>query len=129
MSGFACKVILLQTTKSKIRKMNIGFFLLLASSICDAVWNVCLKQSRGLTDWLVNIIGISFLISGIITFKKALDSFPLSIAIVIWFGITFVLTTILDVIWFKTVLSFKITFFMLLCVVSIIGLNYFSTNK
>jgi multidrug transporter EmrE-like cation transporter len=109
--------------------MNIGLFLLLASAICDAVWNVCLKQSKGITDWLVNAIGISFLIAGIITFKKALDFFPLSIAIVIWFGVTFGLTTILDVIWFKTVLNYKIGFFMALCVISIVGLNYFSANK
>jgi len=109
--------------------MNIGLFLLLASSICDAVWNVCLKQSKGITDWFVNAIGISFLIVGIITFKKALDFFPLSIAIVIWFGVTFGLTTILDVIWFKTVLNYKIAFFMELCGISIVGLNYFSANK
>lgn len=109
--------------------MNIGFFLLLASSICDAVWNVCLKQSKGITDWFVNIIGITFLVVGIITFKKALDFFPLSVAIVIWFGVTFGLTTVLDVIWFKTVLNYKVAFFMILCVISIIGLNYCSADK
>jgi multidrug transporter EmrE-like cation transporter len=112
-----------------IYAMNIGILFLLASSVCDAVWNICLKQSKGITDWLVNIIGISFLLIGIVTFKKALDYFPLSIAVVIWFGVTFVLTTILDVFLFKTALNYKVAFCMCLCVISIIGLNYFSPAK
>jgi multidrug transporter EmrE-like cation transporter len=109
--------------------MNVGMFFLLASAICDAVWNVCLKQSKGITDWLVNIIGVSFLMAGILTFKKALDHFPLSIATVVWFGISLVLTTFLDVLLFKTTLNYKLIFFMGLCMISIIGLNYFSTSK
>jgi len=104
--------------------MNIGILFLLASSICDAVWNICLKQSKGITDWLINLIGISFLMIGIATFKKALYHFPLSIATVIWFGVSLVLTTALDVLLFKTALTYKIVFFMTLCMISIIGLNY-----
>jgi multidrug transporter EmrE-like cation transporter len=109
--------------------MNIGILFLLASSVCDAVWNICLKQSKGITDWLINLIGISFLLIGIVTFKKALDHFPLSIATVIWFGVSLVLTTILDVLLFKTALNYEIVFFMALCMISIIGLNYFSPAK
>lgn len=109
--------------------MNTGILFLLASSTCDAVWNVCLKQSKGATDWLVNIIGVCFLLGSIFTFKRALEHFPLSIATVVWFGISLVLTTILDVILFKTMLNYKLIFFMALCMVSIIGLNYFSPAK
>jgi multidrug transporter EmrE-like cation transporter len=109
--------------------MNTCFFLLFTSGICDVGWNLCLKQSKGITDWLINIIGVSCLIIGIITFKKALSGYPLSVAIVIWFGITFSLTTVADVFLFKTVLNFKVIFFMLLCAASIIGLNYFSSSE
>jgi len=109
--------------------MNVGILFLLASAVCDAVWNICLKLSKGINDWPVNIIGISFLAIGIVTFKKALDLFPLSAAVVIWFGMSLVLTTIADVLWFKTLLNYKIIFFMVLCLVSIAGLNYFSTSK
>src|SRR3569833_1085324 len=109
--------------------MNTGILFLLASAVCDAVWNVCLKLSKGINDWPVNIIGISFLAIGIVTFKKALDFFPLSVAVVLWFGMSLVMTTIADMIWFKTMLNFKIIFFMALCLVSIAGLNYFSANK
>ncbi len=109
--------------------MNIGILFLLASSVCDAVWNVCLKQSKGITDWLVNIIGACFLMVGIFTFKRALEHFPLSIATVIWFGVSLVLTTVLDVFLFKTMLNYKIVFFMMLCVISVVGLNHFSPAK
>jgi paired small multidrug resistance pump len=109
--------------------MNVGILFLLASSVCDAVWNICLKQSKGMNDWLINLIGISFLMIGIATFKKALDHFPLSIATVIWFGVSLVLTTVLDVLLFKTALNYKIVFFMALCMISIVGLNYCSPAK
>jgi len=109
--------------------MNVGILFLLASSVCDAVWNICLKQSRGATDWLVNIIGGSFLMIGIIVFKKALVYFPLSIATVIWFGASLVLTVLADVLIFKTVLNFKLTLFMMLCLSSIAGLIYVSSTK
>lgn len=109
--------------------MNVGILFLLASSVCDAVWNICLKQSRGATDWLVNIIGGSFLMMGIVVFKKALVYFPLSIATVIWFGASLVLTVLADVLIFKTVLNFKLTLFMMLCLSSIAGLIYVSDTK
>lgn len=82
-----------------------------------------------MTDWLINFIGVSFRLIGIVTFKKALDHFPLSIATVVWFGVTFVLPTALDVLLFKTALNYKIMFFMGLCIISIIGLNYSSPAK
>ncbi|MES2107273.1 MAG: SMR family transporter [Bacteroidota bacterium] len=109
--------------------MNAGILFLLASSVCDVVWNVCLKQSKGATDWLVNVIGGSFLMIGIVVFKKALAYFPLSLATVIWFGVSLVLTVIADVFFFKTALNFKIMLFMMLCLSSIGGLIYVSTAK
>lgn len=108
--------------------MNAGILFLLASSVCDAVWNICLKLSKGIGDWPVNLVGISFLAIGIITFKKALDMLPLSAAIVIWFGVSLVLTTVADGVWFKTALNYKIVFFMILCLISVFGLNYFSAK-
>lgn len=109
--------------------MNIGILFLLTSSVCDAVWNICLKQSRGATDWLVNIIGGSFLMIGIVVFTKALVYFPLSIATVIWFGASLVLTVLADVLIFKTVLNFKLALFMMLCLSSIAGLIYVASSK
>ena len=104
----------------------MGLFLLIISALAEAIWNIYLTKSKGLTDWGVNIIGVSFLLLGIFTFKKALTSMPLSVAIVIWSGLSLLLTIVLDVYIFKTKIDYKIAFFMVICIVSILGLNYFS---
>ncbi len=71
-------------------------------------------------------MGLLFLAGGIITFKKAIGLMPLSIAIVIWSGLSLMLTILLDVYLFKTKMNFKVALFMVLCMASIVGLNYYS---
>ena len=100
--------------------------LLIISAVCEAIWNIFLTKSKGITDWTTNFLGVLFLTGGIIAFKKALGSMPLSIAIVIWSGLSLILTVILDNYIFKTRIDVKTAFFMGLCIVSILGLNYYS---
>lgn len=100
--------------------------LLIFSAICEALWNICLTKSKGFTDWTPNTLGILLLVGGILSFKKSLDFMPLSIAIVIWSGLSLILTILLDVYFFKTSIDYRVAFFMVLCIVSIIGLNFFA---
>lgn len=104
----------------------MGLFLLILSALCEAIWNIYLTKSKGFTDWGVNVGGLLFLVLGIVTFKKALAHLPLSVAIVIWSGLSLMLTIGLDVWIFHTKIDYKTAFFMGLCIVSILGLNYFS---
>ena len=69
-----------------------GLLLIILSAISEALWNVALKKSEGFTDWTTNAIGVLFLICGIITFKKAIGLMPLSVVIVIWSGLSLMLT-------------------------------------
>jgi multidrug transporter EmrE-like cation transporter len=101
---------------------------LLLSGCTEAVWNICLTKSKGITDWPVNLIGVTFLAIGIVTFKKALDTTSLSVASVIWSGVSLILTILADVYFFKTRLDYRTAFFMVLCLLSTMGLNYYS-NK
>jgi len=64
----------------------------------------------------------------VIGFKKGIENIPLGIAMVVWSGVAIIGTILLDIIIYKAKIDFKIAFFMLLCIVSIIGLNYYS-NK
>jgi len=98
--------------------------MLILSAVMESFWNMALKKSTGLTDWLVNSIGITFLIIGIFSFKKSLDSISLSIAIVVWSGVSLLFTIGLDVIFFKTKFDLLTGAFMFACIVSIIGLHY-----
>ena len=109
--------------------MKWGLVLLIISAIFEALWNIALKKSQGLYDWQVNTLGLVVLVVGIITFKKAIGIIPLSIAIVIWSGVSLMLTILLDVFLFKTKIDFKVAFFMGLCIISIIGLNYYSKSN
>ena len=103
-----------------------GFLLIILSAVSEALWNIALKKSGGFTDWSTNAVGILFLVCGILTFKKAIGLMPMSIVIVIWSGLSLMLTIVLDVYLFKTRLDYRVVLFMALCIVSIIGLNYYS---
>lgn len=105
-----------------------GIFFLLLSSGFDAFWNVFLNRSRGFSDWTNNLAGAAFLFCSILSFKKALSYMPMSIAVVVWSGLTILLTVVLDMIFFKTRFDIKLAFFMALCIISILGLNYYA-NK
>jgi len=106
--------------------MNPGIPFLLFSCLTDAVWNICLKRSKGILDWPTNLLGTFFLILGIIAFKKALNHMSLSIATVTWSGLSLILTIILDVHLFGTRMNYMTIFFIFLCIFSIAGLNFFS---
>ncbi|MBS1771431.1 MAG: hypothetical protein JST82_01135 [Bacteroidetes bacterium] len=108
--------------------MNPGMPYLLLSCCTEAVWNICLKRSKGLRDWPVNLIGVCFMIVGVLAFKKSLSNISLSVATVIWSGTSLVLTIILDTYLHDTKLDNKTIFFIFLCMVSIIGLNFSSKN-
>jgi len=104
----------------------MGIFFLILSGMCDAVWNIFLTKSKGLLDWETNIKGILFLILSTLAFKKGLHFMSLSVTVVIWSGLAIMFTIALDMYIFKTAIDNKVAFFMGLCIISIIGLNYFS---
>jgi multidrug transporter EmrE-like cation transporter len=114
-------------TKQNGDIMNL--LALIISALCEAFWNILLTKSKGITDWGINLLGIFFLTIGIITFKKALSEISLSTAVVIWSGLSLILTIIMDVFIFKTNINYKVAFFMLLSIVSILGLHYYSHHK
>lgn len=105
-----------------------GLLIVFISGLCEAIWNIYLYKSKGVTDFKTNAIAVFFLIISIVTFKKTLTFFPLSIAIVLWTGLTLLITIILDMLIYKTKIDNKVAFFMALCSISIIGLNYFSAK-
>lgn len=108
--------------------MNPGMPFLILSCCTEAVWNICLKRSKGLSDWPVNLVGITFMIIGILAFKKSLSNISLSVATVIWSGTSLVLTIVLDIYLYNTKTDFKTIFFIALCMISIIGLNFSSKS-
>lgn len=106
----------------------MAWYFLIFSAICDAFYNVFLKKVSSFTDYK-NILLVVFLLSGsILGFKKGLSTIQMSTALLVWSGISIIATIILDIIIYKAKFDIKIAFFMCLCIVSIIGLNYYA-NK
>ncbi len=96
------------------------------SALCDAVYNVFLKRIHSFSDFKNLFFVVLFLAGSVIGFKKGIGGIQLGIAMVVWSGVAIIGTIVLDVIVYKAKLDYKIAFFMLLCIVSIIGLNYYS---
>jgi quaternary ammonium compound-resistance protein SugE len=105
-----------------------GWFWIILAGVFESLWNIALKKSTGLYDWKANIVAGILLLVAIITFKKGIDLLPLSIAVVVWSGIAILLTILLDVVLLKSRIDLKTGFFMGLCVISIIGMNYYSSK-
>jgi multidrug transporter EmrE-like cation transporter len=106
----------------------MSWYFLIFSALCDAVYNVFLKRTNSFYDYGNLFFVALFLAGSVIGFKKGIESIPLGIAMVVWSGVAIMGTILLDIIIYKAKIDFKIAFFMLLCIVSIIGLNYYS-NK
>jgi len=107
---------------------RVSLLLLLSSAVTESVWNICLKKSTGFTDWKVMGPGIFCMIVGVIMFKTSLTNIPLGVAVMIWSGVSLVLTIGLDVLYLKTRIDWLTAGFMVMCMVSIIGLNYASNR-
>lgn len=101
---------------------------LIFSATCDAVYNVFLKRIEHANDYKNITLAAIFLLGSIIGFKKGINGIPLGIAMAAWSGIAIIGTVLLDILIYKAKLDFKIAFFMALCIISILGLNYYS-NK
>jgi multidrug transporter EmrE-like cation transporter len=53
----------------------------------------------------------------------------LSVAVVIWSCISLMFTIVLDIYFFKTKMDYRTAFFMGLCILSTLGLNYYSNRQ
>ena len=105
-----------------------GWFWIIMAGVFESIWNIAIKKSTGIYDWKGNGIALFFLVIAIVTFKKGIDLLPLSIAVVVWSGISILLTILLDVVLLKSRIDIKTGFFMALCIISIIGMNYYSSK-
>lgn len=62
-------------------------------------------------------------------FRKACNTVSLSIAVVVWSGLTITFTILYDVLLTGNKIDLKVGFFMLLCIVAILGMNYYSKSN
>lgn len=103
-------------------------FYLILSAFSESIWNVFLAKSKGLLDWRNNIPGLIFVSLAVLLFKKALESISLGVSVTIWSGFSILLSVAWDIIFFKTKIDSITVLFIILCIISVIGLNYYSNQ-
>ena len=106
----------------------MSWYFLIFSALCGVVYNVFLKRTNSFHDYGNLFFVVLFLAGSVVGFKKGIDGIQLGIAMVVWSGVAIIGTILLDIIIYKAKIDLKIAFFMLLCIVSIIGLNYYSNR-
>jgi quaternary ammonium compound-resistance protein SugE len=105
--------------------MNDWGFLFLAG-LFEIAFTSMMKLSEGFTKWLYTGL---FLVSGFASFmllSQAIKTIPMGTAYAVWTGIGVVGTAIMGIIFFKDPATFGRIFFLVLLVVSIIGLKLVS---
>lgn len=116
----------LNNNKKKNKLKNIAWFILLVAGIFETAWAIGLKYSQGFTKfWPSVFTTISVIISmGLLAYS--LKFLPVGSAYAIWTGIGAVGTAILGIILFGESKEPARLFFIVLIIIGIAGLRFFS---
>lgn len=103
--------------------MSKAWFLLVVAGLFEVCWAVGLKYTEGFTRLWPSVFTIITLIVSMLLLAKATQSLPIGTAYAVWVGIGTVGAAILGILLFKEPLSLARFAFLLLLVISIIGLK------
>ncbi|MFW7377670.1 MAG: DMT family transporter [Oligoflexus sp.] len=103
--------------------MSSAWVILFFAGVLEICWAVGLKFTAGFTRPLPSIFTIITLIGSMYLLAKAAQSLPLGTAYAVWVGIGAVGASILGIILFKEPVTPLRIGFLLLLVISIIGLK------
>lgn len=104
--------------------MAIAWIYLIIAGLFEAVWAIGLKYAEGFTKLWPSVITIIAMAISIYFLALALKTLPVGTAYAIWTGIGAFTTAILGVILFSEPIHFSRIFFLILLLVSIIGLKF-----
>ncbi len=107
----------------------MGWFLIAVAGIFEIAWAVGLKYSHGFTKLYPSIFTIACMIISMFLLAKAVNVLPVGTAYAVWTGIGAVGTAILGIILFNESKEFIRIFFILLIVIGIVGLKFFSAAE
>jgi quaternary ammonium compound-resistance protein SugE len=110
----------------KIKRENMSWIYLFIAGLFEIGWAVGLKYTEGFTKLWPSIITIATMILSFYFLSTAVKTIPIGTAYAIWTGIGAVGTAILGIILFGESKEFMRMFFILLIIVGIVGLKFFS---
>ncbi len=103
--------------------MSSPWIVLFIAGLLEVCWAVGLKYTEGFTRLTPTIFTLSTLAGSMYLLAKAAQSLPIGTAYAVWVGIGAVGAGILGIVLFKEPITFPRIAFMVLLVVSIIGLK------
>lgn len=104
--------------------MAIAWIYLIIAGLFESVWAIGLKYAEGFTKLWPSVITIVAMAISLYFLALAIKTLPVGTAYAVWTGIGAFSTAILGVILFSEPIHFSRVFFLLLLLVSIIGLKF-----
>ncbi|WP_156194271.1 quaternary ammonium compound efflux SMR transporter SugE [Labilibaculum euxinus] len=108
--------------------MAIAWVYLIIAGLFEAVWAIGLKYAEGFTKLWPSVITIVAMAVSLYFLALAIKTLPVGTAYAVWTGIGAFTTAILGVVLFSEPIHFSRIFFLLLLLVSIIGLKFTAVN-
>lgn len=106
----------------------MGWFYLLIAGILEIGFATTLKMTHDNKHSLWNIVFVACLIGSFYFLDKSLGTIPVGTAYAVWTGIGAIGTAVIGIIFFKDPFTLARTFFLILLIVSIIGLKLTSNT-
>ena len=104
------------------------WFILFIAGLFETTWAIGLKYSEGFTKLWPNVFTVVSIIISMGLLAYTLKHLPVGTAYAVWTGIGAVGTAILGIFLFGESKEFMRIFFILLIIISIVGLGMIATN-
>lgn len=108
--------------------MSFAWISLFFAGIFEICWVIGLKYTNGFTKLMPSIFTIISLMASMYLLAKAVEHLPIGTAYGVWVGIGTVGAVILGIILFKEPANLLRVFFILLLIISIVGLKMTSSK-
>lgn len=103
--------------------MSSAWLILIAAGVLEIGWAIGLKYTEGFTKLVPSALTIMAMVVSMFLLGKAAQSLPIGTAYAVWVGIGAFGAGILGIVLFKEPASFARVGFLVLLIISIIGLK------
>jgi quaternary ammonium compound-resistance protein SugE len=108
--------------------MSSAWLILFVAGLLEVCWSIGLKYTEGFTRLFPSLFTLGTLAASMYLLARAAQSLPIGTAYAVWVGIGAVGAGVLGIMLFKEPVTFSRIGFMILLVVSILGLKFTSAN-
>lgn len=108
---------------TSIMSINSSWIILIIAGLFEVCWAIGLKYTEGFTKLVPSIFTLSTLAVSMLLLAKAGQSLPIGTAYAVWVGIGALGAAVLGIVLFNESTSPARIFFLILLLVSIIGLK------